>query len=110
MSTTDISHDNSVFDNLNTLQARLEQGVLHITLNRPKARNAMSLEMVKELSTLFATAEHRPDLRAIVLRGTPRCTRRRLPARRGRRACGPRRSSAPVAAGPHWFTPRCRTT
>ncbi|ARU55842.1 enoyl-CoA hydratase [Oleiphilus messinensis] len=69
MSTTDISHDNSVFDNLNTLQASLEQGVLHITLNRPKARNAMSLEMVKELSTLFATAEQRPDLRAIVLRG-----------------------------------------
>lgn len=47
-----------------------EQGhVLHITLNRPEARNAMSLQMVLELQTVFTQAGARHDIRAIVLRG-----------------------------------------
>jgi isohexenylglutaconyl-CoA hydratase len=46
---------------------------LHITLNRPDARNAMSLQMVAELRRVLADAEAtagRPDaVRVVVLRG-----------------------------------------
>jgi isohexenylglutaconyl-CoA hydratase len=47
--------------------------VLHVTLNRPDARNAMSLQMVAELRQLLTAAEARvgmPDaVRVVVLRG-----------------------------------------
>jgi isohexenylglutaconyl-CoA hydratase len=52
-----------------TLILRFEKGVLHATINRPEARNAMSLVMVRELGDLFATIESRRDVRAVVLRG-----------------------------------------
>jgi len=42
---------------------------LHVTLNRPEVRNAMSLAMVAELSALFTAAEADPDIRALVIRG-----------------------------------------
>ena len=51
------------------LLVRFEAGILHVTLNRPEARNAMSLVMVRELGDLFATIESRRDVRAVVLRG-----------------------------------------
>jgi isohexenylglutaconyl-CoA hydratase len=44
-------------------------GVLTILLNRPAARNAMSLEMVRELTAVFAAAEAQAGLRMLVLRG-----------------------------------------
>jgi isohexenylglutaconyl-CoA hydratase len=53
-----------------TLLVRLENGVLHVTINRPEARNAMSLVMVKELGDLFQAIEERRDVRTVVLRGT----------------------------------------
>jgi isohexenylglutaconyl-CoA hydratase len=46
-----------------------EGGVLHVTLNRPEVRNAMSLAMVRELRTVLGQAEMRADTRVIVLRG-----------------------------------------
>jgi isohexenylglutaconyl-CoA hydratase len=52
-----------------TLHVRVERGVLHATLNRAAARNAMSLRMVDELLEMLAGAEGRGDVRAIVLRG-----------------------------------------
>ncbi|MFN9747133.1 MAG: enoyl-CoA hydratase/isomerase family protein [Betaproteobacteria bacterium] len=52
-----------------TLALRREQGVLHVTLNRPAQRNAMSLAMVRELRAVLAQAEAGGDVRAIVLRG-----------------------------------------
>ncbi|HMI82440.1 MAG TPA: enoyl-CoA hydratase-related protein [Polyangiaceae bacterium] len=52
-----------------TLLLRFDEGRLEITLNRPEARNAMSLIMVRELALLFATIEPRRDVRAVVLRG-----------------------------------------
>jgi isohexenylglutaconyl-CoA hydratase len=52
-----------------TLLLRLEGGVLHATINRPEARNAMSLVMVKELGDLFAKIEDNREIRAVVLRG-----------------------------------------
>lgn len=48
-------------------------GVLHVTLNRPQARNAMSLQMVAELRQVLRDAEAtagKPDaVRVLVLRG-----------------------------------------
>ena len=44
-------------------------GVWTVTLNRPEARNAMSLAMVRELRLVLAEAEATPGSRALVLRG-----------------------------------------
>lgn len=44
-------------------------GVLTLVLNRPHVRNAMSLEMARELTEAFGRAEARGDLRVLVLRG-----------------------------------------
>jgi len=52
-----------------TLDVRADGGVLHITLNRPAARNAMSLRMVDELHDVLTAAEAAGHVRAIVLRG-----------------------------------------
>ncbi len=52
-----------------TLLARQEGGVLHLTLNRPDVRNAMSLAMVLELRQALAAAEDDGGTRVIVLRG-----------------------------------------
>jgi isohexenylglutaconyl-CoA hydratase len=52
-----------------TLLLRFDRGILHVTINRPEARNAMSLVMVRELGDLFASIEARRDVRAVVLRG-----------------------------------------
>jgi len=52
-----------------TLALQLDQGVLHITLNRPESRNAMSLLMVQELRELVDQARGDEAIRALVLRG-----------------------------------------
>ncbi len=51
------------------LLASLEDGVLTLTLNRPKARNAMSREMTGALAEQLADAELNPTVRCIVLTG-----------------------------------------
>lgn len=43
--------------------------VLHLTLNRPEVRNAMSLAMVAGLRAALAAAQADGDVRAVVLRG-----------------------------------------
>lgn len=48
---------------------RREGSVLHLTLNRPEVRNAMSPEMVAGLRAAFAQARDTADVRAVVLRG-----------------------------------------
>ncbi len=52
-----------------TLLLRHEAGVLHVTLNRPEVRNAMSLAMVLELREALAAAEADGVTRVLVLRG-----------------------------------------
>ena len=56
-----------------TLALRRAGPVLHVTLNRPEVRNAMSMAMVRELRVVLAQAELRAntltDTRVIVLRG-----------------------------------------
>lgn len=44
-------------------------GVLTITLNRPKARNAMNLALVQELMATFEAIADNTEIRAVVLRG-----------------------------------------
>jgi len=56
-------------DSLTALAVRRDGGVLHVTLARPSARNAMSLRMVDELIAVLQQAESAGDVRAIVLRG-----------------------------------------
>jgi len=52
-----------------TLATRCDGGVLHLTLNRPETRNAMSLAMVGELRGALSRAEASGAVRVIVLRG-----------------------------------------
>jgi isohexenylglutaconyl-CoA hydratase len=52
-----------------TLDVRADGGVLHVTLNRPQSRNAMTMAMVRELRTVLAEAKQAGDVRVVVLRG-----------------------------------------
>ena len=54
---------------LETLKTELAGPVLHISLNRPEVRNAMSLRMVTELRAVLADAESGGAVRVVVLRG-----------------------------------------
>ena len=52
-----------------TLALRSEGPVLHVLLNRPAVRNAMSLAMVRELRAALGQAETGAETRVLVLRG-----------------------------------------
>jgi isohexenylglutaconyl-CoA hydratase len=52
-----------------TLLLALRDGVLHVTLNRPDRRNALSPKMVAELIDVFSNVANDDALRAVVLRG-----------------------------------------
>ena len=52
-----------------TLLLEPHNGVLHITLNRPDSRNAMSLQMVKELRAVLAAVRDDQTTRALVIGG-----------------------------------------
>jgi isohexenylglutaconyl-CoA hydratase len=51
------------------LLLKLEDGVLHITLNRPHKRNAMNSRLVDEMMAVFTEIENDRGVRAVVLRG-----------------------------------------
>jgi isohexenylglutaconyl-CoA hydratase len=53
-----------------TLLLEQQDHALFITLNRPKARNAMSLQMVHELMSVFEAIQDSLKIRAVILRGT----------------------------------------
>lgn len=59
----------SQLPNTETLSLEVREHALHVTLNRPKVRNAMSLQMVHELMSVFETVQDDIAIRAIVLRG-----------------------------------------
>ena len=51
------------------LLAELSGGVLTLTLNRPEARNALSVDMLEALAAELARAELNEDVRCVVLTG-----------------------------------------
>lgn len=51
------------------LELRHDGWRLHVTLNRPHVRNAMSFAMVEELMAVFEAVRTRRDIRALILRG-----------------------------------------
>ena len=51
------------------LQARVEDGVAILTMNRPKRRNAMSGPMVSAMAAALQEAEASPEVRCVVLTG-----------------------------------------
>lgn len=55
---------------LSTLELSLDSQVLSITLNRPRVRNAMNMNMVDELQEVFNAIEDDNTIRAVVLRGS----------------------------------------
>jgi len=57
----------ALFDALRLLQVRFDGTVVHVHLNRPDKRNAISDEMVAELHTAFANIP--PEARAAVVSG-----------------------------------------
>ena len=59
-----------LLENPETLLLQTDGPVLHVTLNRPDARNAMSLQMVEELRTLFQKLVQNDAIRIVVLRGS----------------------------------------
>lgn len=52
-----------------TLLTAQQGGVLHVTFNRPEARNAMSPEMLADIEAVFAAIAGDTGVRAVVLRG-----------------------------------------
>lgn len=52
-----------------TLLVSQSEGWLTVTLNRPEARNALSGELVGELTTVIEDASDDPDIRGLSLRG-----------------------------------------
>ncbi len=57
------------FPTVETLLLEHKEHVLFITLNRPKVRNAMSLQMVREIMSVFESIKEHRQIRAVVLRG-----------------------------------------
>lgn len=77
--------------NCETLLLERDGGVLHVTLNRPDSRNAMSLAMVSELRAVLAAVRDDRGVRAIVLRGAGGhfCAGGDIKDMAGARAAGP---------------------
>ena len=81
----------SALPNCETLLLNLEAGVLHVTLNRPDSRNAMSLAMVGELRAVLDSVQNDLSVRVIVLRGAGGhfCAGGDIKDMAGARAAGP---------------------
>ena len=54
--------------NAQTLQT-IEKGILHLTMNAPQKRNALSLAMIAELQSVLNEANENSEIRVIVLAG-----------------------------------------
>ena len=52
-----------------SIELKLEGSILHLWLNRPDSRNAMSLNMVKSIMNVFKSIADDPSIRAVVFRG-----------------------------------------
>ncbi len=66
---TDAKAGNLQLPNTTQIELRLDHGVLHLTLARPDARNAMSLQMIDEIRQVVAAIREERDVRVLVFRG-----------------------------------------
>jgi enoyl-CoA hydratase/carnithine racemase len=55
--------------NYEQLCVKIESGVCTLQLNRPEKRNALSLDLLRELVSLYAHLKQREDVRLLVLEG-----------------------------------------
>ncbi|UCD86891.1 MAG: enoyl-CoA hydratase/isomerase family protein, partial [Desulfobacterales bacterium] len=51
------------------LKFDMEDGIGSITLNRPEKRNALSLELLKELNALLTSISGNSDVRVVIIKG-----------------------------------------
>lgn len=56
----------------NLILTKINAHVLTIQLNRPKAMNALSPELLREIANALHDAEHNPDIGAVIMRGDER--------------------------------------
>jgi len=54
---------------MSMVSLKLESGIAHIELNRPEVRNALNLEIVRELHGALEDLAQRDELRAVVISG-----------------------------------------
>lgn len=55
-----------------TLSCAVDDGILTVTLDRPEVLNAFTLEMGAEVEAIFAEANERDDVRAVIVTGAGR--------------------------------------
>lgn len=56
--------------NTDKVQVTIEDGIMHILLNRPETKNALSLAMYQKMADSIAAASEDPAVRVILLSGT----------------------------------------
>lgn len=59
----------ATLDSFKTLLVRREASRLYVTINRPEVKNALSDEVIEELTTLVASIEGDRTLRTLIMRG-----------------------------------------
>ena len=55
---------------MSTVNVRVEDGVAEIELNRPEARNAINLQMVREINAALDALLQRDELRVVIVHGS----------------------------------------
>ena len=55
---------------MSDIHSEIKAGVGLITLNRPKALNTLSLDMVRDLYTVLVTWRDNPQVEAVAIRGS----------------------------------------
>src|ERR1700690_4447531 len=48
----------------------VEDGIAHVTFNRPQARNALTFEMYERMAAICETVNADPSIKAMILTGT----------------------------------------
>ena len=49
------------------VQSRVDGPILHVVINRPQKRNALTPQMVHDVADAIAAADHHPEVRAVVV-------------------------------------------
>jgi enoyl-CoA hydratase/carnithine racemase len=52
-----------------TIKTHVEAGILFVTIDRPEKRNALTPEMIDDISAAVRSADERPEVRAVIVHG-----------------------------------------